>query len=1000
MPAHVPSPSVLMRDAELDHSSLILTLRRWFRRSPKPIPLEAQAASDDPRRFQPTSEGSGIFGEWSLDANGLPCYVYTLDQYTDIRARFPNSANLDRRDHWHQIGNDRVTGLASNDGTVQVYLGDRGGVFLNYFASRGDAARPDVPALSGLALLANNLLKLLVALATQILIAARRLWAGIPRSVTAHHSVTSDSAQARGVQPPVSATLPAQLLDYPSARFAYAGGFGYLECRGDVTATAFRYRQQGIEIERVFGMGYAETRLTFHNIRMTRRVHAPQGDYPFLLVDVEYENVGSEQVDFRGYEYWDVNVQQMKLQWLRGEAFATALDGERAAINDLFEPKIEWDLAANALRFRQYFMHDADPDAVSDIDVEPANIFLSDLSGRPDAFYVNKQAFFGNGDVTQPQAVRQCFPTMADAPVSDSMPFCMVMRRDFELAPGEKSAQRYAYGTVQPGASLEFHTPFPKWDVLAKTAEDWKTCLPYFHTGIDATLKREMAWHAYYLQSATVYNEYFKTHVTPQGSAYLYLHGADGVPRDQCLSTLPLVYLRPELARANLRLVMSLMDSANGALWYGFSGHGLVDNAVIHDTPSDLDLFFLMALNEYLSATGDLAFLDGEVPFYPPELSSVLPNGAHGTTVLDHVRCAINHLIYEVRRGDHGLIRMGDGDWSDGIVFENCVKYGGATFPQWFANSKRYGESIPNTQMALYVLPITQALLQERDPEFAEAIAGFVSGLDVALHQQWNGRWYARALLRDELNGVVVVDNEAINLEAQPWALISRTACEHGTDQALVKSITQLLDFPSKTGAVTQTNGLIWPAISQLLTWGYCRSAPEWAWRSLLRQTLAVHAEIFPETWVGIWTAPDALFTKTSQENPGGTWQSAATPMIDFPAMNSNAHAMPLLGLLRVCGVEPAPNGKGLLIDPHVPRDQFTLDMPLLRLDIAPGSITGAYRAIVSGERTLYVTVPASATRITVQTGKQNFEAAPTTQVEVPLTLVANEETRFEVRWQ
>ncbi|MEO8397275.1 MAG: hypothetical protein ABI700_30040, partial [Chloroflexota bacterium] len=422
--------------------------------------------------------------------------------------------------------------------------------------------------------------------------------------------------------------------------------------------------------------------------------------------------------------------------------------------------------------------------------------------------------------------------------------------------------------------------------------------------------------------------------------------------------------------------------------------------AVIHDAPSDLDLFFLMALNEYLSATGDLAFLDSEVPFYPPERHNVLPNGAHGTTVLDHVRCAINHLIYQVRRGEHGLIQIGDGDWSDGIVFEDCVKYGGLAALQWFANSRLHGESIPNTQMALYVLPITQAILQERDPEFAEALQEFCAGLSDALQKQWNGRWYTRALLRDQFNGVVVVDNEQINLEAQPWALISRDAAARGTDQALVKSITELLDFPSKTGAVTQENGLIWPAVSQLLTWGYCHSAPEWAWRSLLRQTLAVHAEIFPETWVGVWTAPDATFTKTSKENPGGAWQSAATPMIDFPAMNSNAHAMPLLGLLRVCGIEPSPDGNGLLIDPHVPRDTFTLDTPLLRLQIAPGSISGDYRAIVNGERTLYVSVPADVIQITVVIGEREFPAARTMPVEVPLNLIAGAETHFEVRWQ
>jgi hypothetical protein len=48
----------------------------------------------------------------------------------------------------------------------------------------------------------------------------------------------------------------------------------------------------------------------------------------------------------------------------------------------------------------------------------------------------------------------------------------------------------------------------------------------------------------------------------------------------------------------------------------------------------------------------------------------------------------------------------------------------------------------------------------------------------------------------------------------------------------------------------------------------------------------------------------------------------------------------------------------GLVIRPLVPRERFTLDLPLLRLDVEPGRIRGEYRAHNDGERTLYVYVP------------------------------------------
>jgi hypothetical protein len=91
-----------------------------------------------------------------------------------------------------------------------------------------------------------------------------------------------------------------------------------------------------------------------------------------------------------------------------------------------------------------------------------------------------------------------------------------------------------------------------------------------------------------------------------------------------------------------------------------------------------------------------------------------------------------------------------------------------------------------------------------------------------------------------------------------------------------------------------------------------------------------------------------------SADPPGGTWASPMTPMTDFPAMNANQDAMALLGLLRVCGVEPAPGG--LLVRPVVPRDRWTLDTPLLLLRREPGRLSGEYRAHNDGAITLYIT--------------------------------------------
>ena len=87
-----------------------------------------------PEHFEAIEDGSGPFGRWIVDDDGLPAYRYEMDQYRDLRAQYPNSQGFDLRTHWHVIGNDRINVAVTNDGPVQVYLSDRGGVWLNWIA--------------------------------------------------------------------------------------------------------------------------------------------------------------------------------------------------------------------------------------------------------------------------------------------------------------------------------------------------------------------------------------------------------------------------------------------------------------------------------------------------------------------------------------------------------------------------------------------------------------------------------------------------------------------------------------------------------------------------------------------------------------------------------------------------------------------------------------------------------------------------------------------------
>jgi len=972
-------------------------------KEPTPVSVSGDPTTRKPQRFGISPRGNGKFGRWILDSVGLPAYAYELDQYKEAKiARYPNSEGVDRRDHWHQIGNDQVTALAYNDGIIEVFVADRGGIFLNRSEVWDDAA-----PLSPIGLI-NKVLRLFL----------HWLDTWRARNLIQHWSKATPPRGDSKPTPPGS-NLPFRPNSMPSlkvgtsprnpeqTRYAFSGGYSYLDDGTESWATAYCYRPPNADTSRLFGMGYFETTMTYRNIRSTRRVYAPYGAISAVVIDETLENIGPSAVTLTHYEYWDVNIHPLKLQWFRTGLSAPIGDDERRELNLRFDATITE--TPGALRFHQSHQDRVplveDDEGVGRVDRTPPDVFLVDLSGQKSTAFTNKVDFFGDSGAAKPGAVAERRDPRPDAPLQKVMPYCMVLRHDaITLDAGQSITLRHAYGAVQPDEPLEAICAQLQDATLDETREQWNTHVVDFTTTDPAidndALQRETAWHAYNLLSSTLHSDYYDTHYVPQGSAYLFLHGADGAPRDQALFSLPLVYIRPDLARSTLKLLMRLTHSGTGALPYSFAGNGYHSPARdTHTEPSDLDLFFLLAIYEYIVATGHIAFLDEHVPFYgyPNDLPPHHPAFVDGDTVFDHIRCAVIHLMAMVGLGPNALIRIGDGDWSDGIVLTTLLGRKRPDLLLELEQTKKHGESVPNTQMALYVLPRIAALIEPRDPELARNITDWLPALKKAAQGQWHEKeaategWYIRAILRDARNSPLPIDVDRINLESQVWALISGLAAVEGKESILVDTIKQTLDDPSAVGAMMTQDGAVWPAISQLLTWGYSRNYQKLAWNSLKKNTFAAHAEQFPTRWNNIWTGPDGI------DKSGWAWASVVTPMTDFPAMNANPDAMYLLALLRVCGVEPSACGDGLDIKPQTPPENFVLDTQLLRLAVAPGQISGEYRPIVDGSQVLHITLPGNPVSASID--GQMLTLPMQNQVDLHLNCISGIPIAFDIRW-
>ncbi len=194
----------------------------------------------DPREFRPTDEGSGKFGRWFIDDAGLPAYRYEIDQYRHPFARYSNTQHLNRRDHWHQIGNDRVNAIASNDGTLQLYIADRGGVFLNHFEYRDYEIESD-PGEAPVSV-REKILNLVSSVLLSLARGNRKLrawWYKLRASQIKRAQHEFNLPRGAAGEQALRAAQP-RVITPIMTPYAYAGGFGYVDDGSEIWATAYR----------------------------------------------------------------------------------------------------------------------------------------------------------------------------------------------------------------------------------------------------------------------------------------------------------------------------------------------------------------------------------------------------------------------------------------------------------------------------------------------------------------------------------------------------------------------------------------------------------------------------------------------------------------------------------------------------------------------------------------------------------------------------------------
>jgi hypothetical protein len=124
-------------------------------------------------------------------------------------------------------------------------------------------------------------------------------------------------------------------------------------------------------------------------------------------------------------------------------------------------------------------------------------------------------------------------------------------------------------------------------------------------------------------------------------------------------------------------------------------------------------------------------------------------------------------------------------------------------------------------------------------------------------------------------------------------------------------------------------NGGVWHAMNSLLTWGYSKYDIDKAYNSLIKNSLAQRADVYPNIWYGIWSGPDAYIADYA-ENAGEAFYHLLTPMCDFPLMNLNVHACYLLSVVKLVGIEVEYDS--INICPKIKNQFFSFKSPLISI--------------------------------------------------------------------
>ena len=834
------------------------------------------------------SFGSGMFGQWKQDRFGFP--VYALDVTKD----WPTLVGGGMLGNLHQVGNDRLIGMAQGDGSLSIRHDEGGPQWLQ-------AIDPAVGQHGG---------------ALGYLLSTAAGGTGSRRDADANLSHGGPE-------------LLLHTLNTPESPLgAYELGIGYASKTkiGDAAGGA--------------------------GVRVAHSVVAPFGDGTAMLVSVKVENLGPAARTLSWVEQWgrlgalvrSKGIDDTMRGYRHSIVRSASKDGGTILLDTVTSPTATGNTTAPA-------EHDPSPRPVflaslgrpaSRCGVDGTKLYPHGNSSTPDLANGLSATCGGAGAVEQSTITALEVPFTVGPHAETELFFAVgYLLPDGTVAEVLEALLGNAgdADNPNPDGSTRHSGAEPAAGVWNASSAAWAATGFVFDVPAEGVWPaRETAWHSYLLRASLTFDSFFGAHVLNQNGNYQYQWGQNIATRDPLNHVMPLLYIEPKFVREQIVMAVAT-SSKDGQLPYGVGNFG----QIIPNDSSDIGLYALNAAARYVMATGHVHFLNEVIrtPWGSIEVGDALWKLARWYMSSTTSRgCGI---------GPHGLIKMHGGDYNDGI--RSGCKMGNGEADESVLNSMMAVGIFRSWADVLEAATMTDSKGVDGGSSQGQnssgglttnisALRAFASQQERAVSATWDenehGGWFARAW-SSSTGWCGTVTNASIwwsnayallaNIPPLNTSANSKSNTGGGGTSARDKLVKSLSEALYTDAGVVFTNNSVhssytdawWAgAMYQYEALGL-RGHQDLALATWQRHSLALHSEQYPADLSGIWSSSD-LWSKHGTSGCGG-WEGG------YCLHNTWTHTASVWGIPTLAGAEF--NQRGLIVRPQLDQPRYTIRSPL-----------------------------------------------------------------------